>query len=706
MKRLRIWTMVLAGLVGLAGMACGGEKLYNGIELPDQWPPKLDKLKGEPMSPPYLKNPPKVILIDVGRQLFVDDFLIEKTTLARKFHPAKVHEASPVIKADKSWETGGKSFFVAPYQSAALYDPKDKLFKMWYKMGRTGDWYCKAVGYATSKDGVKWEKPIFTKSVQADANTVSPKEGTNLVIQGRRYDCNSVFLDHHAKSPDERFKMYSSEYFNRTWNCVYRTSADGIHWSGALVERRVAGDYVIASYNPFRRMWIYQARLHGAVIGRCRAYMENPDPRKLAERVTFNRGMKVEGDSVYWVGADNLDPLHPDPKYKNIKPQLYSLGTSAYESLTLGLFAIWTGPNNRTVAKEGLQKHCRIMTGFSRDGFYWSRPSRKAIISPSWKKGTWNFGNTQPAGGCCLVVGDKLYFYFSARRDDKSGGHANATTGLATMRRDGFASLDASSTGSGQAGDRAGSITTRPVKFNGKHLMVNVDCPKGELKVEVLDKDGKVIEPFTLANCKAVSCDKTLVAVTWETASDLSTVSGKAVRFRFHLTNGLLYAFWVSPDKSGASHGYVAAGGPGFTGPTDTVGSGGAAQAEGKPGPPVSFAGMFDPYASFDKNIKDRIVMVKRPKCGSCHAKATLTGRKLHLVVNHGKRTREWTIQGKPDGKTMVFEQGKIRVVLKDGKLTGKFKGKMHADIKLAVKSADQDGRQGKGAGAGSQYTK
>jgi hypothetical protein len=40
----------------------------------------------------------------------------------------------------------------------------------------------------------------------------------------------------------------------------------------------------------------------------------------------------------------------------------------------------------------------------------------------------------------------------------------------------------------------------------------------------------------------------------------------------FHLQNGKLYAFWVSPDASGASRGYVAAGGPGFTGPTDTVG--------------------------------------------------------------------------------------------------------------------------------------
>jgi hypothetical protein len=65
-----------------------------------------------------------------------------------------------------------------------------------------------------------------------------------------------------------------------------------------------------------------------------------------------------------------------------------------------------------------------------------------------------------------------------------------------------------------------------------------------------------------------------LVAVTWEGGSDLASLAGQPVRFRFALTNGRLYAFWVSPDATGASHGYVAAGGPGFTGPIDTVGKG------------------------------------------------------------------------------------------------------------------------------------
>jgi len=119
-----------------------------------------------------------------------------------------------------------------------------------------------------------------------------------------------------------------------------------------------------------------------------------------------------------------------------------------------------------------------------------------------------------------------------------------------------------------------------------------------------------------------------------------------------------------------------------------------APQTKVDPDVPIAFAGKFDPYAAFDKNIKDRIVMVQRPDCGSCHMKATLTGRRLNLVVDRGNRTKDWTLQGQPDGETMVFEKPKIRIVLSGNKLSGKFKGKMHANIELAATPGDQDGGQ------------
>ena len=46
----------------------------------------------------------------------------------------------------------------------------------------------------------------------------------------------------------------------------------------------------------------------------------------------------------------------------------------------------------------------------------------------------------------------------------------------------------------------------------------------------------------------------------------------RPVRLRFYATHGRRYAFWVSADASGASRGYVDAGGPGFPRPRDTLG--------------------------------------------------------------------------------------------------------------------------------------
>jgi len=71
---------LIQGLMICSVTAAGegmGETLYNGIVLPEKWPPNgKERLPLDPMQVPYLDNPPAVIPIDLGRQLFVDDFLI------------------------------------------------------------------------------------------------------------------------------------------------------------------------------------------------------------------------------------------------------------------------------------------------------------------------------------------------------------------------------------------------------------------------------------------------------------------------------------------------------------------------------------------------------------------------------------------------------------------------------------------------------
>src|SRR5262249_43955950 len=133
-------------------------------------------------------------------------------------------------------------------------------------------------------------------------------------------------------------------------------------------------------------------------------------------------------------------------------------------------------------------------------------------------------------------------------------------TGLATLRRDGFAPPD--------AGPEGGTLTTRPVRFAGKHLFVNAGRAAGEPTAGGLDERGRGAPGPGRGDCVPARAGRPRQEVTWKSGG-LAKAAGRAVQFRFHLKDGRLYAFWVSPEKSGASHGYVAAGGPGLRGPAD-----------------------------------------------------------------------------------------------------------------------------------------
>ena len=463
-------------LLALIGSAWGAETLYNGIVLPDQWPPERDKLTRDMMEVPYLDAPPAVIPIDVGRQLFVDDFLVQESTMRRRFHVPTSHVDNPVIRPDREWER-----HVLPYSGGVFYDPEDEQIKMWYcsgpgeKDGRPFRWG--PVCLATSADGVNWDKPDLG-------------DGTNIVLPINR-DSSTIWLDHDAADAKERFKYFTTEYFSMRdddaiWALAYRTSADGIHWSEPLAMKDIWGDRTTAFYNPFRKVWVLSQRTEGrgddpTSIGRSRAYLEAPTAAELMAEITFNEFEEVEGKSVLWTGADIYDPRHPWVDSNN-PAELYNLDAAPYESLMLGFFSIYQGdPHHKNV----------VLCGFSRDGFHWWRPDRRPFLYNERGEG-WilNHGgaseepgvrqvttNIQSAAGGCLVIGDKLYFYAM------STGTRGAN--LYTLRRDGFASMD--------AGEETETLTTRLVTFKGKHLFVNADCPKGELKVEMLDEDNEVI---------------------------------------------------------------------------------------------------------------------------------------------------------------------------------------------------------------------
>lgn len=544
-----------AAMISRTGLSSGRSSFLTGFMHDSEnsvWPPSSE-MNYEPMPLPYLDKKPDVIQIDLGRQLFVDSYLIQDTNMDRVAHKPVKADFNPILKPETELEKGKYNNPGASAKDGGVWwDPKDRKFKMWYEAG-----WLQTMAYAESNDGIHWTRP--------DLGIIP---GTNAIVPEITADSSTVWLDHFTDNSEERFKMFLrspnsvpgiAEKFNYGWCMV---SADGIHWS-RKTKTGHCGDRSTIFYNPFRKKWVYSLRNVGNInkvpIGRYRCYHESVD---------FIEGAHwKDEDMKFWLGADRLDT--PDP-YIGDKAQLYNLSAVAYESIMIALPQIHLGPSNERCRETGVPKITDLKIAYSRDGYHWDRQDRGIFIGSERSEGHWDRGYVQSTGGICNIVGDQLWFHYigfsgkqgqCSRNYECNGMHYGGATGIAVMRRDGFVSYDAVG--------KEGILTTWPLTFSGKELFVNADCQN--LRVEVLDTEGNVIDGMSAQECRPFKGDSTIARITWERGI-LSSVCGKPVRFRFIMENGSLYSFWVSKDKNGASEGYNAAGGPGFSGGIDTEG--------------------------------------------------------------------------------------------------------------------------------------
>lgn len=532
--------------------AHGGEILHNGIHLPEQWPPRYDEPDSALQMPvPYLQAKPHVISVNVGRQLFIDSFLIAETNLSVQQHTPHFYEGNPVLEPDREWEkTTEGAWYAAPFSDGIWYDELDKKYKMWYLAGagmlHKDDNQTFYTGYAESEDGKLWVK------VNTD---VYP--GTNIVDTCNR-DAATVWLDKLEQDPSKRYKLFNVERrpTDRRWQFVLKYSADGIHWSKGEAQSGDLYDRSSVFFNPFRGVWALSMRYSTQVSSRSRSYLEHKDPEmavSLAHRI--RKGIP-DKNVTFWFTPDNKEPRHP--LFPEVDPGIYNFDAIAYESIMLGFYSVWQGPENDVCAKQGIQKKNEVMLGYSRDGFHFSRPSHAPFMGVNEREGAWNWGNMQSINGVPLVVGDSLYFYASGRRLSKVMWDSHTSTGLATLRRDGFVSMRTK-------GKKEGYLVTEPLSFDGKYLFVNADV-KGGLAVELLDEEGNPLEGFTRKEAVSFKrLNSTRQQIIWKKNSDLSSLAGKTIRIKFYMTEGDLFAFWLSPWESGESRGYTAGGGPGLS---------------------------------------------------------------------------------------------------------------------------------------------
>ena len=131
----------------------GGQVLYNGIAMPVNFPPATTPTQAL-RTPYYINNPPRVIPIDIGRQLFVDDFLIAQTTLQRTQHQPSIAPNPLPIPG-------------SPISAGAWFDPASNLYKLWYYNGVTNDYR-----YTYSTDGMNWTLPTYPDVLVPNTNEV------------------------------------------------------------------------------------------------------------------------------------------------------------------------------------------------------------------------------------------------------------------------------------------------------------------------------------------------------------------------------------------------------------------------------------------------------------------------------------------------------------------------------------------------------
>ena len=495
---------------------------------------------------------------DVGRQLFVDDTLVETTDLKRVWHHPVKYAGNPVMKPETPWEiNAGGNATVRPNGGGLWWDEEEGVFKLWYEAG-----WLHTVCYATSPDGIRWTRP-----------SLDLYPGTNIVLPTNnpcyRPDSWSVVKDPHCADPSVRYKLM----LHRPWteprqapDGVCAVSPDGIRWR-EVSKLPPCGDRSSLYYDPFREKWVFSLRSSWGRGDRNRARWETAD---------FMSGPGWTGDdwsarAQPWLAAEERDAVDPAVAPTNAFPrtQLYNFDAVAYESVMVGLFEILLGPENGECEKKGLPKITDIKFGFSRDGRKFVREDYgAAIASERWGSGKWDTGYVQPLANGFVIVGDELRFYYGAFRGEPSrantatrkygwtvdnGMYANGAMGMAVLRRDGFASLEGT-----------GSVLTKPLHFSGEYLFVNADAGHGAVAAELVGPDGRVVEGYGAADSRIERTDSCKARIVWKTHDRVSVPKWKGHRLRFVLEDAALYAFWLAMTPNGESNGYLAGGGPGY----------------------------------------------------------------------------------------------------------------------------------------------
>jgi len=427
----------------------------------------------------------------------------------RVFHRAQVHPR-PVLTPEMPWEAGG-------FTCSVIYDETECVFKMWYLTGLPSG--RNVTCYAVSEDGIAWRRPslglVEYQGSKANNIVIGPEYHEGL----DHYE--SVLKDSLESDPARRYKAlgWSSYDWDGPLAGIYTAvSPDGLHWTHTP--------------EPVFRYHPRPGTKDLGPVGDAHCLMIDTLQRRYVAflRHLPHRGISFSDDFARWTQPETFMWA------LNHQQELYNNSGFVYGDQYLGLLSVFDlDPKRHDI-------NCWLIS--SRNGRDWERSPAPAPIIGCGEVGEWNRFMSWNGGSPPVRIGDRLYFYFrgSARRHGPYEGPDNTDApvcvGLATLRLDGFASLDASFDG--------GEVVTTPWRIEGGELLLNAKCDFGEIRVELMDEADHPLAGYTLGDCLPLRADSTALQVRWKEHSDLAGAAGKTVRLRFVLKNARLYSYRCS----------------------------------------------------------------------------------------------------------------------------------------------------------------
>ncbi len=485
--------------------------------------------------------------------LFLDDYHIERIdNLARKMHQPERFPGNAVIRPEYRWEN-----MTCQIRNTPVWDSEESVYKMIYAgkaevleqeqdVDQTGNApKTIAVCYATSKDGVNWEKPFLGMYDYPGLNWDGTRIGTdNNIIR----DGASLFTvsDPNAEDPKQRFKGVI--YRDKALHPI--ASPDHIQWKELGYPPCPTADQAHFTYDAENGVFIATVK-HAGPYGRSWFVTTSDDFQNWSEQIMVFHADQVDQEN----GFERLQRFFDDPAYltpvynrpEEWRTDVYNYPVFPYEGLYIGMPVMHHWSGKHPPLYENVDSRKSVELTCSRDLINWKRVANRALfqeLAPVGDGANYDTGQIQNSNGP-IVRGDNLYFYYSGLRARSStvaeslnrGGLDGGAICMARLRIDGFVSL--------KGGIEPGSVTTKPVEIEGSNLHANLDAWRGEVRTEILDpEEDRPLSGFGLDESIPASVDDVDVPLRWKDQADLSSLLGRKVRLRFHLLHGELYAFW------------------------------------------------------------------------------------------------------------------------------------------------------------------